>query len=48
MTTPRRGEHRPSWLMELAEELILDELPRGVIVASAVMEKVTRGEQLYE
>lgn len=34
--------------MELAEELILDKLPRGVIVGSAVIEKVTRGEQFYE
>jgi hypothetical protein len=48
VTTPRRGEHPPAWLMELAEELILDKLPRGVIVGSAVIEKVTRGEQFFE
>jgi len=38
----------PPWLTELAKELILDQLPRGVIVGSAVIEKVTRGEQFYE
>ena len=53
VTTPhhdssRRGEHPPAWLMELAEELITGGLPRGVIVGSAVIEKVTRGEQFYE
>jgi hypothetical protein len=48
VTTSRRGEHPPAWLMELAEELILDKLPRGVIVGSAVIEKLTRGEQFYE
>ena len=44
---PKSGEP-PAWLMELAEELILDKLPRGVIVGSAVIEKVTRSEQFYE
>ena len=47
---PKSGEP-PAWLMELAEELILDKLPRGVIVGSAVIKKVTRGEpplQFYE
>ena len=38
----------PPWMLELAELLILDKLPRGVIVGSAVIEKVTRGEQFYE
>jgi predicted transcriptional regulator len=40
VTTPRRGEHPPKWLMELAGEFILDKLPRGVIVGSAVIERV--------
>jgi hypothetical protein len=40
VTTPRRGEHPPEWLMELAEELITGGLPRGVIVGTAVIEKV--------
>jgi hypothetical protein len=48
VTTPRRGEHPPEWLMDLAEELITGKLPRGVIVGSAVIEKVTRGEQFFE
>jgi hypothetical protein len=32
----------PRWMMELAEEFILDKLPRGVIVGSAVIEKCVR------
>jgi hypothetical protein len=32
----------PEWMLELAEELILDKLPRGVIVGTARIEKVTR------
>jgi hypothetical protein len=35
---PKHGEP-PAWLMELAELLILDKLPREVIVGSAVIEK---------
>lgn len=34
----RAGEP-PPWLMELAELLILDKLPRGVIVGQAVIER---------
>ena len=30
----------PTWLMELAEELILGKLPTGVLVGSAVIDKV--------
>jgi hypothetical protein len=41
VTTPRRGEHPPAWMLELAEELILGKLPTGVIVGSAVIESVT-------
>ena len=37
----------PAWMMELAEQLILDKLPTGVIVGSAVIEKVTRGESWF-
>ena len=40
VTTPRRGEHPPDWLLELAEDLILGKLPTGVIVGTAVIEKV--------
>lgn len=36
------------WMLKLAKLLILDELPTGVIVGSAVIEKVTLGENLYE
>jgi hypothetical protein len=35
---PKRGEP-PGWMMELAEELILGQLPSGVIVGSAVIER---------
>jgi hypothetical protein len=48
VTTPKRGEHPPRWMMELAESLILRKLPRGVIVGSAVIEKVTRAGDLFE
>src|SRR5439155_7985074 len=47
ITTPRRGEH-PLPGCELAELLISGELPTGVIVGSAVIEKVTMGDQFYE
>jgi hypothetical protein len=46
VTTPRTGEHPPSWMLELAEELVLGKLPKGVIVGSAVIakcEKVASG-----
>jgi predicted transcriptional regulator len=48
VTGHRRGEHPPSWMMELAEQLILGKLPSGVIVGSAVIERVTRGAAFYE
>jgi hypothetical protein len=38
----------PAWMLELAESLILGRLPTGVIVGTAVVEKVTRGDSLYE
>jgi hypothetical protein len=48
VTTPRRGEHPPRWMMELAESLILQKLPRGVIVGCATIQKVTRTSDLFE
>ena len=39
----------PEWMIELAEKLILDKLPTGVIVGSAVIERVTQeGERRYQ
>ena len=35
-------------MMELAKMLILKDLPTGVIVGSAIIEKVVRGDDLYE
>ena len=37
----------PAWMMELAELLILNKLPTGVIVGSAVIEKVTQGDEYF-
>ena len=42
------GAPVPQWMLELAEELILGKLPTGVIVGTAVIEDVTRGEHFYE
>ncbi len=39
LTIPTQGP--PQWMLDLAKLLILDELPTGVIVGSAVIEKVT-------
>src|SRR5262245_35522174 len=36
---PKAGEP-PEWLLELAELLVTDQLPRGVIVGSAVIDRV--------
>jgi hypothetical protein len=36
------------WMLELAQMLILNNLPTGVIVGSAVMEKVTQGADFYK
>ena len=38
------GEGPPAWMWELAEKLVLADLPRGVIVGSAVIEAVTPGD----
>ena len=35
-------------MLDLAERSILSDLPTGVIVESAVIEKVTAGENFYE
>ena len=42
------GDGPPAWMMELAKHLILGDLPTGVIVGSAVIEKVTHGDDVYE
>ena len=36
------------WMQELAQMLILKDLPTGVIVGSAVIEEVTRGSEYFE
>jgi hypothetical protein len=36
------------WMLELANMLILKDLPTGVIVGSAVIEEVTRGSKYFE
>ena len=48
VTTPKRGEHPPDWMIELAGELITKQLPTAVIVGTAVIEEVTRGKKFYE
>ena len=40
LSTPPSGE-LPPWMMELAELLIMGKLPTGVIVGSAVIERVS-------
>lgn len=42
------GEGPPPWMLELAKLLILDDLPTGVIVGSAVIKRVMAGEDFYE
>ena len=50
LAVPTEGP--PAWMLELAERLILSEdgqkLPTGVIVGSAVIERVTPGDNIYE
>jgi hypothetical protein len=41
-------ETPPAWMRELVEEFILDELPMGMIVGSAIIEKCTGGAGAYE
>src|SRR5687767_13883332 len=43
MTGSAPGDGSPPWMTELAELLILGKLPTGVIVGSAMIEKVTQG-----
>ncbi len=44
---PAAGLPQP-WITELANMLILKDLPTGVIVGSAVIEEVTRGSKYFE
>ncbi len=46
LAMPREGP--PPWMIELAKLLILDDLPTGVIVGSAVIETVTHNDDIYE
>ena len=49
MTGAKPGDAPPPWMLELAELLILKKLPTGVIVGSAVIERVTPGaDGLFE
>lgn len=41
------GAERPAWMDELMEQFILNQLPTGVIVGTAVISKVTRGDDYY-
>ena len=38
------GEGPPAWMWALAEQMVGADLPRGVIVGSAVIESVTTGD----
>jgi predicted transcriptional regulator len=42
------GDEPQPWMTELANMLILKDLPTGVIVGSAVIEEVTKGSQYFE
>ena len=42
------GDEPQPWMTELANMLILKDLPTGVIVGSAVIEEVTRGSKYFE
>jgi predicted transcriptional regulator len=42
------GDEPQPWMTELANMLILKDLPTGVIVGSAVIEKVTQGNKYFE
>lgn len=48
MPAGRPGEAPPHWMLELAELLILKKLPTGVIVGSAVIDRVTHHGDFYE
>jgi predicted transcriptional regulator len=45
---PGRAAEPPAWMLELAELLVTGKLPTGVIVGSAVIEKVTEGDGRFE
>ena len=36
------------WMLELAQTLILKDLPTGVIVGTASIKEVVKGDSLYE
>ena len=38
----------PDWMLELAQMLILKDLPTGVIVGTASIKQVVKGDSLYE
>ena len=38
----------PDWMLELAKMLILKDLPTGVIVGTASIKEVVKGDSLYE
>ena len=44
LAAPTGDNAPPAYMLELAKLLILDDLPRGVIVGSAVIDRVTRGD----
>ena len=49
MAGGKPGDAPPPWMLELAKLLILKELPTGVIVGSAVIDRVTPGaDGLFE
>jgi hypothetical protein len=42
------GTSPPEWMLQLAENLILDRLPRGFLVGSAKIARCTRGSNYWE
>src|ERR1700722_8824964 len=42
------GEEPAEWMLELANMLILKDLPTGVIVGTASIKQVIKGDSLYE
>src|SRR5262245_58080259 len=48
LAVPGKTGAPPKWMLELAQLLIAGELPTGVIVGSAVVEKVTQNDDVFE
>jgi hypothetical protein len=48
MPGSKRGDAPPPWMLELAQLLILKKLPTGLIVGSAVIDRVTHNGEFYE